>query len=98
MFICRIASSTEIGLTGISLVRTMVYSSSSISGSSAQLTYDSYVNVAMIGAAQSQAAVNISRIYTVASTATMYLVANQNSGGSKSLTASRNKLTAICIG
>ena len=70
----------------------------SISGSSAQLTYDSYVNVAMIGAAQSQAAVNISRIYTVASTATMYLVANQNSGSSKSLTASRNKLTAICIG
>lgn len=70
----------------------------SISGSSAQLTYDAYVNVAMIGTAQSQAAVNISRVYTVASTATMYLVANQNSGSSKSLTASRNKLTAICIG
>lgn len=69
----------------------------SLSTASATLAYPAYTNHAAVGSAQSAYASNISRIVEVENTATVYLVANQNSGSSKTLTSSRNTMKAICI-
>lgn len=65
---------------------------------SSSLTYDSYINLPVLGSAQSQAAINMMRILKLDVDGSVNLVVNQNTGSSKSLTATRNKLTAICIG
>ena len=70
----------------------------SISTSSATLAYPAYTNVAVNGAAQAAYATNLSRIVEVTgSSSTVYMVANQNTGASKTLTTSRVVLRAICI-
>lgn len=57
-----------------------------------------YNNQACVGSAQSAVAVSPTRIIEVtAASQTVYLTANQNSGSSKTLTASRNLIRAVCI-
>lgn len=70
----------------------------SISTASATLAYPAYTNVAVNGASQAAYATNLSRIVEVTgSSSTVYMVANQNTGASKTLTTSRIVLRAICI-
>lgn len=70
----------------------------SISTASATLAYSAYTNVAVNGAAQAAYATNLTRILEVTgSSATVYMVANQTTGASKTLTTSRIVLNAICI-
>lgn len=57
-----------------------------------------YNNQACVGSAQTVVAVSPTRILEVtAASQTVYLTANQNSGGSKTLTASRNVIRAVCV-
>ena len=57
-----------------------------------------YNNQACVGSVQSIVAVSPTRIIEVtAASQTVYLTANQNSGSSKTLTASRNLIRAVCI-
>lgn len=57
-----------------------------------------YNNQACVGSAQTVAAVSPTRILEVTTASqTVYLTANQNSGSSKTLTASRNVIRAVCI-
>lgn len=70
----------------------------SISTASATLAYSAYTNVAVNGAAQAAYATNLSRIVEVTgSSSTVYMVANQNTGSSKTLTTTRIVLKAVCI-
>lgn len=69
----------------------------SLTTASATITYASYTNHAVMGAAQTAYATSLSRIMEISNTTTVYLIANQNSGSSKSLTASRNLIRAVRI-
>lgn len=72
----------------------------SITTTSSDYAYTgAYNNQTVLGSAQTAVAVSPTRIIEVtAASQTVYLTANQNSGSTKTLTASRQVLRAVCVG
>lgn len=63
-----------------------------------QLQAGGYNNIPVINPPQAAVAGTLARIITVSTNTPVYLTMNQNSGGSKTLTANRNRIVAVFVG